>query len=95
MTALAAAVGVSVLLHALVAGVMFLKYWTERRAAGQSTGEGQAADVTRQGCFTHVRGFTDAEAATLRRNYLPLSDDERHELDWTFASIVDPNGVPE
>lgn len=50
-------------------------------------------DPMAQTCAVYAAGLDEPTAACLRRNYVPMSDDERYELDLTFASIVAPEEV--
>lgn len=56
-------------------------------------GAGQA--LTEQTCAINTVGLLEVEVDCLRRNYVPMSEEDRLDLDFTFLSIVNPEGVPE
>lgn len=50
-------------------------------------------DPTAQTCVLGRSGLDEPTAACLRRNYVSMSEDDRYELNLTFASIVTPEEV--
>lgn len=55
--------------------------------------EVQEQDPTDQSCVAYAPPFDEPSRATLRRNHLVMSGEERYELDLTFLSIVAPEEV--
>jgi hypothetical protein len=44
--------------------------------------------VTEQTCVINAAGLSKENAEVLRRNYSPMSEEDRSELNITFLSIV-------
>lgn len=72
--------------------------WCDHERCGEHRGQhehGAGQALTEQTCAVNAMGLLEVEVDCLRRNYVPMSEGDRHDLDFTFLSIVNPEGVPE
>jgi hypothetical protein len=62
---------------------------------GEESGVPEQPELSEQTCAINAAGLSKENAEVLRRNYQPMSEEDRSELNITFLSIVNPEGVPE